>query len=204
MTKKRLDRDSKWGFQGFPYYHMRMDIDDFHGLVSIIELLDGDYMYWDMPKAGKTPVCGKGMLWLQLIPDNQHRAITAMFLPKSRTIHGITYDKTVSIWYVDVIDSWGYDEDQVAYFKDLYLDVEFDIEGDVLVVDRDELDAAYNSGELTEEQYQTALAEGDDIVSDLCTDIEKTQQWCEDILKLALIRIKNNDRVFKKNAFGVC
>lgn len=199
MTKKRLDRDSKWFFQGFPYYHMRMDTDDFHGLVSIIELLDGDYMYWDMPKAGKTPVCGKGMLWLQLIPDNQHRAITAKFLPKSRMIHDVTYDKTISIWYVDVIDGWGFDEDQVAYFKDMYLDVEFDIEGDVLIVDRDELDEAYNSGELTEKQYQTAIAEGEAIVSDLCTDVGRTQQWCEDILEQAMIRIKNDDHIFKKN-----
>ncbi len=42
MTKKRLDRDKKWGFQGFPYYQMRMDTEDFHGLVSVIELAAGD------------------------------------------------------------------------------------------------------------------------------------------------------------------
>lgn len=76
----------------------------------------------------------------------------------------------------------------------------FDVEGDVVVDDRDELDAAYKSGELTGEQYQTAIAEGDAIISDLCTDIEKTQQWCENILEHAMDRIKNNDRVFKKNA----
>lgn len=200
MTKKRLNRDRSWGFQGFPYYQMRMDTDDFHGLVSVIDLLDGDYMFWDMPKAGKTPVCGKGMRWLQLIPDNQHRAITAMFLPKSQMVQGVTYDKTVSMWYVDVIDSWGYDEDQVAYFRDMYLDVEFTPEGDVLVVDRDELDAAFHSGELTEAQYQTAIAEGEAIVSDLCADIEKTQQRHKNLLEMAMRRIKNHDDVFMKNA----
>lgn len=200
MTKKRLDRDSKWFFQGFPYYQMRMDTDGFHGLVSVIELLGGDYMYWDMPKAGRTPVCGEGMLWLQLIPDGQRRVITAKFLPPSRTVHGVAYDKAVSLWYVDVIDSWGYDDDQVACFKDLYLDVEFDPEGDVLVVDRDELDAAYRSGELTESQYQGAIAEGDAIVSELCADIEHTQQWCIRILELAKDRIRRDDRVFRKNA----
>lgn len=199
MIKKRLDRDKKWFFQGFPYYQMRMDTDDFHGLVSIVKLTDGEYFFWEMPKAGKTPVCGKGMLWLQLIPDNQHRVITAKFLPESRTIQGTTYSKSVSVWYVDVIDSWGYDEDHVAYFMDQYLDVIFDVEGDVLVDDRDELDAAYKSGELSLEQYQTALAEGDAIISDLCSDIEKTQQWCENILKLAIKRIENNDNIFKKN-----
>ena len=199
MTKKRLDRDSKWFFQGFPYYHMRVDMEEFHGFVSVIELTDGDYFFWEMPKAGKTPVCGKGMLWLQLIPDNQHRAITAKFLPKSQTVQGVKYSKSVSIWYVDVIDSWGFDEDQVAYFMDQYLDVIFDMEGDVVIDDRDELDAAYKSGELTEKQYQRAIAEGDAIVSDLCSDIEKTQQWCENILKHAMHRIENNDNVFKKN-----
>lgn len=199
MTKKRLDRDKKWGFQGFPYYQMRMDNEDFHGLVSIIELIAGDYFFWEKPKAGKIPICGEGMLWLQLIPDGQYRAITAKFLPKSRTVQGVKYSKSVSVWYVDVIDSWGYDEDGVAYFTDQYLDVVFDVEGDVSIDDRDELDAAYESGELSEEQYQRAIKEGNSIVSELCSDIEKTQLWCENILKLAMKRIENNDNVFKKN-----
>ena len=199
MTKKRLDRDKKWGFQGFPYYQMRMDTEDFHGLVSVIELAAGDYFFWEKPKAGKIPVCGKGMMWLQLIPDNQYRAITAKFLPESRTVQGVKYSKSVSVWYVDVIDNWGYDEDGVAYFTDQYLDVVFDVEGDVSIDDRDELDAAYKSGELSEEQYQRAVKEGNDIVSELCSDTEKTQQWCENILKLAMKRIESSDNIFKKN-----
>ncbi len=199
MTQKRLDRDKKWGFQGFPYYQMRMDTEDFHGLVSIIELKAGDYFFWEKPKAGKIPVCGEGMLWLQLIPDDRYRAITAKFLPQSRTVQGVKYSKSVSVWYVDVIDGWGYDEDGVAYFTDQYLDVVFDVEGDVSIDDRDELDAAYKSGELSEEQYQRAVKEGNDIVSELCSDVEKTQLWCENILKSAQKRIESNDNVFKKN-----
>lgn len=199
MTKKRLDRDKKWGFQGFPYYQMRMDTEDFHGLVSVIELAAGDYFFWEKPKAGKIPVCGKGMVWLQLIPDNRYRAITAKFLPESRTVQGVKYSKSVSVWYVDVIDSWGYDGDGVAYFTDQYLDVVFDVEGDVFIDDRDELDAAYKSGELSEEQYQRAVKEGNAIVSELCSDTEKTQLWCENLLKLAMKRIESSDNIFKKN-----
>ncbi len=199
MNKKRLDRDKKWGFQGFPYYQMRMDNEDFHGLVSVIKLVAGDYFFWEKPKAGKTPVCGEGMLWLQLIPDGKYRAITAKFLPESRTVQDVKYFKSISIWYVDVIDGWGYDDDGVAYFTDQYLDVVFDVEGDVITEDRDELDEAYRSGELSEEQYQRAIKEGNDIVSELCSDIEKTQLWGENILRLAMKRIKSNDNVFKKN-----
>ena len=199
MTKKRLDRDAKWGFERFPYYQMRMDIDEFHGMVSIIDLLDGEYLFWDMPKAGKTPVCGKGMKWLQLIPDNCRHVITAKFLPESKNVQGEKYSKSVSVWYVDIIENWGYDEDQVIYFTDQYLDVIFDVEGDIITDDRDELDDAFHSGELSEEQYQRAIAEGDKVISGLCSDAEKTQMRCENILKYALRRIKENDNVFKKN-----
>ncbi|MCM1023133.1 MAG: DUF402 domain-containing protein [Prevotella sp.] len=199
MTKKRLDRDKKWGFQGFPYYQMRMDTEDFHGLVSVIELKAGDYFFWEKPKAGKIPVCGEGMVWLQLIPDGKRRAVTAKFLPHSHTVQGVKYSKSVSVWYVDVIDGWGYDGDGVAYFTDQYLDVVFDVEGDISIDDRDELDEAYKSGELSEEQYQRAVKEGNDIVSELCSDIEKTQLRCENILKSAKKRIENNDNVFMKN-----
>ncbi len=199
MTKKRLDRDAKWFFQHFPYYQMRMDNEDFHGLVSMIDLADCDYYFWEMPVAGKTPVCGKGMRWLQLIPDGTHRAITAKFLPESRIVQGIQYSKTVSLWYVDVIDQWGYDSDQIAYFIDQYLDVVFDPEGDVVIDDRDELDAAYHAGELSDAQYQRAIAEGDAIVRELCTDIAKTEEWCVRILGQAMERIRKDEDVFRKN-----
>ena len=181
----------KWGFQGFPYHQVRLDTEDFHGLVSIIELADGEYFFWNLPKAGKTPVCGKGMLWLQLIPDNQKRVITAKFLPENNEVLGVKYDKKISVWYVDVIDSWDYDEDGIAYFKDMYLDVMFDVEGDVIVDDRDELDAAYQSGELSKEQYESALMEGDAIVVDLCADAEKTQDWCIRILEQTKKQLEN-------------
>jgi hypothetical protein len=38
MKHKRLDRD-KWNFSTYPYYQMRVDIDGFHGLVCLIQLM---------------------------------------------------------------------------------------------------------------------------------------------------------------------
>ncbi len=184
MTKKRLNRDKKWFFQTYPYYQMRMENELFKGLVSVIQLTDGEYRYWDFfKKAGKAAVAGKGMVWLQLIPDEGSRAITAKFLP----------DKRVSVWYVDVIESTGIDEDGIAYFIDKYLDVMFTPQGDVIIADRDELDAAYESGELTMEQYEAALKEGDAIVEELCKDIPATEAWCRKILDYMEERISQTE-----------
>ena len=68
MKRKRLDRDS-WGFQHFPYYQMRVDLPEFHGMVCLIRILSGEKCCWTLPRAGRVPVCGAGMTWLQLIPD---------------------------------------------------------------------------------------------------------------------------------------
>lgn len=193
MTRKRLNRDMKWFFQHFPYFQMRMENDIFTGLVSLILLTDGEYLYWEYPLAGKVAVAGQGMIWLQLIPDQGSRAITAMFLP----------DKKVSVWYVDVIEEASFDPDGVAVFLDKYLDVIFTPQGDVVIDDRDELDAAFHSGELTEEQYNSALQEGEAIIDELCSDIPATERWCQQILELAEKKIGENQFVIFLDVDGV-
>lgn len=173
MTKKRLTRDLKWGFQYFPYYQMRIECDKFHGWAALNELTDGKYMYWDFfEKAGRVPVAGKGMCWLTLIPDGKKHSITAMFMENG----------DVSAWYIDVILSVAIDEDGVLAFMDQYLDVMLTTSGDVLVDDRDELDAAYQSGEFTQEQYEEALLEGHRIIEEWGKDIHATELICKEML----------------------
>ena len=165
MNKKRLNRD-KWGFQYYPYYQMRIDHELFHGLACLIRFTDGEKNYWATPKAGRIQVTGEGMTWLELIPDDTRRVITAMYFPDGthgpeRESYPVTANEQYqpSIWYIDIIEGTEYDEDGVAAFIDKYLDVIITPEGDVKVDDRDELDAAYASGDLTKAQYEAALAE---------------------------------------------
>lgn len=189
MKRKRLDRDLKWGFQYFPYYQIRLDCEIYHGLVSLITLTDGEYYYWDFPKAGKTAVCGEGMVWLQLVPDDCKRLITAMYLPQEKVVKGKLYPYSVSAIYVDVIEGLEYDSDGVAAYIDKYLDVKLTPQGDIIIDDRDELDEALKIKELTEEQYNDALTECDLIIEQMGTDIEKTEKWCCDILSVMYAQI---------------
>ena len=175
MNKMRLTRDKKWFFQYFPYHQMHMDNELLKGWVSINYLTDGEERFWEYEKSGKVPVCGKGMTWLTLIPDDRKRCIGAYIKP----------DRRVSVWYVDVIEETGIDEDGVVYYIDKYLDVILTPQGDIVVMDRDELDAAYASGELTDAQYEAALQEGEWILEELAADIEKTEKYCLDILAKA-------------------
>lgn len=224
MKKKRLNRDG-WGFQYFPYYQMRIDCDKFHGLVCMIKIVEGQTQYWERPNAGRVAVCGQGMTWLQLIPDEKKRVITVKYFENGNVDSArVNYpawareELCPSIWYVDVIENVEYDEEGIAVYVDKYLDVIFSPEGDVKVDDRDELDAAYESGELSKAQYDEAIAEGDAILQELCEDIAATAKWCAQIRRLVEQKIEEGykpkylfhgstmkyDRLEPRQANGAC
>lgn len=202
MKHKRLNRDLGWGFQYYPYYQMRIDDEIFHGLVCLIKLTDGEENYWETPKAGRIQVTGGGMCWMQLVPDNTSRVVTVMYFPDGQhDTERINYPEPAnikyqpSIWYVDVIDGMEYDEYGIAMFIDKYLDVIFTPEGDVKIDDRDELDEAFNSGELTKEQYESAISECEEILKGYCEDIRQTEAWCARIRQLVEDRIAHGESI---------
>ena len=195
MNHKRLNRD-QWGFQYYPYYQMRIDHELFHGTVCLIRLTDGEKNYWETPKAGRIQVTGEGMTWLELIPDDTRRVITTMYFPDGthdpeRKHYPVTADERYqpSIWYIDIIEGIEQDEDGITVFIDKYLDVIITPEGEVKVDDRDELDAAYASGELSKEQYDAALAEGEAILQAYGGDIRGLDALCAAVRQLAEERI---------------
>ena len=201
MKYKRLNRD-KWGFQYYPYYQMRIDDALFHGTACLIRFTDGERNDWKMPKAGRVQVTGEGMTWLELIPDGTHRVITAMYFPDGthdpeRKDYPVTADEKYqpSIWYIDIIEGIEHDEDGIAVFIDKYLDVIMTPEGDVKVDDRDELDAAYASGDLTKAQYDAALAEGEAILRAYSCNILGLDAWCASVRQLAEDRITAGEPV---------
>lgn len=194
MKTKRLNRDLKWGFQHYPYYQMNMDNEIFRGFVSVIILTDGEQFFWDFEKAGKVPVTGGGMIWLQLIPKGKRRLITAMLKPAEGE-----RDYSVAVWYVDVIEKYVYDSDGVAVYWDKYLDVIATPQGDIRIDDRDELDEAYQQNDLTKVQYEEALEECDTIISEMFTDFGKTEENCLAILHEAMKMIENRKYQLKLN-----
>lgn len=224
MKHKRLDRNL-WGFSHFPYYQMRVDTDDFHGLACIIRITGGEYQYWQTPKAGRLAVCGEGMTWMELIPDDKKRVITVKYFrdetndeQRGNYPDFVDNEYRASLWYVDVIDGIEFDEDGTAIYIDKYLDVIFTPEGDIVVDDRDELDNAYASGELSDEQYNEAIAESEEILEEMTSDIAATEARCARIRRYiedqileqtkAAIRQEENDfpkrfASFEEKPYGI-
>ena len=148
----------------------------------------------DFEKAGKVPVKGSGMVWLQLIPKGKKRLITAMLKPVEEG-----KEHSVSVWYVDVIEKYVYDSDGVAVYWDKYLDVMATPQGDIRIDDKDELYEAYQQNDLTKVQYEEALDECDAIISEMFTDLRQTEENCLAILHEAMQMIENREYQLKLN-----
>ena len=181
---------------------MRIDHELFHGLACLIRFTDGEKNYWQMPTAGRVQVTGSGMTWLELIPDDTHRVITVFYFPdgtheESRNRYPVPANPLYqpSLWYIDVIEDMEQDEDGVAVFVDKYLDVIISPEGDIKIDDRDELDAAYASGELNKAQYDEALAECGHILHEYCGDIRKIDAWSAAIRQIVEDRITQGEPI---------
>lgn len=91
--------------------------------------------------------CDAGMKWLAYLPEDGAYAVTAV------------YDAcgNLQMWYTDMIAGRGTDPDGVPYYMDLYLDLVILPDGECIIDDREELDAALAGGEITPQQHVLAL-----------------------------------------------
>jgi predicted RNA-binding protein associated with RNAse of E/G family len=172
-------------------------------MACLIKLTDGENNYWETPKAGRVQVTGAGMSWLELVPDNAKHIITAKYYPEGthdseRRNYPVTSDKKYqpSVWYVDVIENTEYDDDGMLVYIDKYLDIIFFPEGEISVSDMDELEEAYDTGDINKEQYEAALKEGELIQKKYCSDIMKTEAWCTRIRRFVEEKIQNGEPEF--------
>ena len=100
---------------------------------------------------GRPVVADDGFQWLVIVPKYKNYVIT-MYMDQNR--------KTI-LWYIDMIDGQGTDEDGVCFYNDLFLDLIILDSGEIVEDDRDELDMALAQGVISKEQYtrvnETAL-----------------------------------------------
>lgn len=119
-------------------------------------------------------VCDNGYHWLSIMPENEFYCITVM----------MDDNFIIKVCYIDIIDTQGYDDDNVPYFYDLYLDLVVYPNGEIIVDDMDELQEALKTGEITTLQYNQALAASQKLQDGLLSDIGKFQDYVSEMLNI--------------------
>ena len=117
-------------------------------------------------------VCDNGYHWLTIMPCDEFYCITAMM--------DNSYE--MKVCYIDMIDTQGYDDDNVPYFYDLYLDLVVYPNGDIITDDMDELQEALETDGITELQYNRAIITSQKLQNGLLSDIGKFKDYIKEML----------------------
>ncbi len=130
------------------------EFENFKGYISILKI-DKVKKEVYVPRENREDDCilNKNYVWLSIYPLEKNYTIIAM------------YDEELNIveWYFDVVNSVGL-EDNIPYMEDLYLDIVITKLGEIIILDKDELEDAFKSKEITEKQYNLAISIGKMIV----------------------------------------
>ena len=172
MKCKRLDRDSWPDILTRSYVQKRLEDGDHRGLAALLTIRTvAKPTAWTFPDAS-VPVCVAGARWLQLLPDGENFMITAIYPP----------GQGVALWYIDITDGHFLDADGVAVYRDLYLDYIVRPGGDIRLVDADELNEALAAGDISPEQYDSALASAKQVREKVLCDLPALAAVCDRLL----------------------
>jgi len=153
IKKKHLDRrewytDSDRSFTC--RYHRDGDFRGGIGLITFTGLKKPDIV--DTPE-GPLCIADNGYQWLEIVPEDGHFVLTAMF-----------HDDTLFQQYIDITLRNEIGKDGNALFYDLLLDVVVLQDGSPQIVDAEELDAALAGGIITGEAYEQARLTADQVM----------------------------------------
>ncbi|PEI93720.1 hypothetical protein CN679_07335 [Bacillus pseudomycoides] len=121
-------------------------------------------------------IVNDGYTWVQYFINNKNFAITAMLDEKKNLVQ----------YYIDVAKKFRIDGRGMPYFDDLYLDVVLLPNGEVYLLDEDELEEAYIAGDISEEEHNVAW----DTAKWLMEEIEKEKLPWIAILEKEIQKLK--------------
>ena len=101
------------------------------------------------------------------------------------------YDENNDIieWYFDIAREIGKDNG-IPYEDDLYLDVVVRPNGEIILLDEDELQEAFEKREMTKEEYENAYKEAEQLMNKLKNNKDKLKEFTDKYLKQMLGEIE--------------
>lgn len=123
---------------------------------------------------GKT-IVDNNYKWLEFYEYSSRVKLTAIYDENNEIVE----------WYFDVARKIG-QENGIPYEDDMYLDVVVTPEGNVILLDEDELKDAYNRREMTKDEFDEVYKIAYDLMEQLRNNKEKLEEYTDKYLKQLL------------------
>ena len=123
------------------------------GVVSLLQIQKVTHPLTVHYESGDVLIADAGYSWLQIAFKEQFFWATVMYDSKGEFMQG----------YFDITAGNAFDDMENPKFQDMYLDLVLLGDGQIQVLDRDELEEALEQKEITEEQYQKTVNMGEEL-----------------------------------------
>ncbi len=159
MKHKRADRPGWQRVTKKRFAMMHLETKDFKGYVSLFCIDEVREPLWMKLSGEDVCLANKGYSWLQHFPQGTRYTITTIFDAQGEFVR----------WYIDICKQHSIDENGILWYDDLYLDLDVSADGEIDLLDVDELDDALRDGKISSLEYELAWREA----SSLMTTIEE-------------------------------
>lgn len=155
-----------------------MDNNDFKGYVSLIQI----HKVTDpiVVKVAEQDICvaDNNYCWTRHFPDEGNYSLITMY----------DADQEVIQWYFDICTGNKVDAQGMPFFDDIYLDISVMGNGEIYLLDEDELEDALTNNIITIKQYQQARADALELLAKIRNDeirlLNKTKEHLNHLLTL--------------------
>lgn len=157
MKRKIADRPNTKRILQKRYAHTYLEDDTFKGDISILCMDKVREPLMIFYEQREICIIGEGHTWIQHFPTGAYHSMTTMI---DKSDHIVQF-------YFDIAKDIGRTETGIPYMDDLYLDVVYMPNEKPLLLDEDELDDALDSKTITQNEYNIAHKEAEQIMQDL-------------------------------------
>lgn len=146
MKKRFAEPKNHKSIKEYDFNMKHIEIDDFKGYVALIDIKKvKDEWYVPRNNGNQECILANNFKWLLFYPDNSDHAITVIFNENEKIIE----------WYFDIVKEMG-NEDGKPFMLDLYLDLVIAPNGEMYILDEEELYEALKNGDITKSDFNNA------------------------------------------------
>lgn len=172
ILKKKTMRRSEWtGIEERLYAEKDVFIPWGRARAGLMYMKRVDEPFFVKSFGKKLQVTGESYTWLQLAPEGEHFWATVMFDPEGKLFQ----------YYFDITLENHLDDADGAWFIDLVLDVVMRPGGEIVRLDRHELDEILKNGEIDKKTYALALESERRLLSEIRGRENAIRRMCEEI-----------------------
>lgn len=162
--RKVLGRINKDYIKAFTSQILKVQEADMNGYAALIQIQE---VHWPFI-AGETCLYDNGHSEINFLPNGACWQLSALYDANGDIIE----------WYFDITKKNAVDEVGNPYCDDLYLDAALMPDGQILILDEDELKDALDSGQITQREFAMAYAVLDELKEKKILSVPYMEAFC--------------------------